>query len=464
MENSRRVSPAALPAGTVVGSWCVVSQRGRGSYGAVYRAEKVGDVGAGPFALKVALYPWDPRFEREGELLSRIHHPHVPGLHERGWWTGPGGQSFPYLVMDWIEGVQLYEWASRHRLTSRQALRLLAQVARALEATHGPGVDGVHRDVKGENVLVREDAHAVLTDFGSGLFRGASTITRQQPPPGTPQYQSPESLRFQFEHLRQPSARYEARPADDVYALGLTAYRLVTGRYPPATVELEETEEGNRLIHLPLEPPEKWVTLSPELAALIRRMLANEPAARGTAGEVAQAAERAAKRRGRAADRPIALLQGSVPSEGLPWLERLRSARTWRKALLAAAAGALVVGGLWGTAQREEERPQEVAQVAQEEGKEDGGTTGLVEATLESRVGEVAEEPGRVVVGVEVPSEPVPGQRLRPCKKPDTEINGGCWKRLADEVPPCADNSYEWENRCYSPSMAPAQPATSDPP
>jgi serine/threonine protein kinase len=236
----------------------------------------------------------------------------VPRLQDRGWWTLAGGVLFPYLVMEWIEGVTLYAWAAQRPLTSRQALRLLAQVARALEATHG--VEGVHRDVKGANVLVREDGSAVLTDFGSGNFRGAPTLTHLEPPPSTPQYRSPELLHFQWMHLRQPMARYEATPADDVYALGVTAYRLVTGKYPPPTVEVVETEEGDQFVHLALLSPETWVNLCPELGALIRQMLAAEPSARGSAAEVAQALEDAAKSAGPEADRPITSLPSRLPS------------------------------------------------------------------------------------------------------------------------------------------------------
>jgi len=152
--------PEALPAGTVLGSWQVDGWAGYGAYGVVYRARKVGQTETHPVALKLARYPNDLRFRREAELLSRIHHPGVPCLLGTGTWKANSrGDSHPYVVMPWVEGIRLYDWAERHPLTFRQALRLLAQVARALEATHA--IQGLHRDVKGDNILVSPDGTTV---------------------------------------------------------------------------------------------------------------------------------------------------------------------------------------------------------------------------------------------------------------------------------------------------------------
>ena len=83
-------------------------------------------------------------------------------------------------------------------------------------------------------MLVRvSDGQAGLIDFGAGNIRGAPTLTAPPLPPGTPAYRSPEAIRFQWDYRSHPTARYEAQPADDVYALGVTAYQLVTGTYPP---------------------------------------------------------------------------------------------------------------------------------------------------------------------------------------------------------------------------------------
>src|SRR5690606_14053112 len=123
----------------------------------------------------------------------------------------------PFLVMQLLEGTPLYEWAARRNPSEAQVLRVLAQVARGLEAIH-----------------------AVGGDLGAGYFRGAATLTSKLLPPGTPVYRSPEALAFVHAFRRHPTAHYPASTCDDLFALGVTAYRLVTDVYPP-TPFLEES-------------------------------------------------------------------------------------------------------------------------------------------------------------------------------------------------------------------------------
>ena len=223
---SQEVNPLSLPLGMRMGPWRVTGYRGRGSYGTLYRAERVGHEAQGPFALKLAVYPRDPRFEHEAQLLSRIHSPHVPGLIAQGVWEHPSGV-YPYLVMQWLDGEPLYEWADRRNPSEDQVLRVLAQVTQALEATHAVG--GLHRDVKGSNVLVRgTDTWAFLTDFGAGHFRGAATLTSKLLPPGTPAYRSPEAHAFVQAFRRHPTAHYPASTCDDLFAMGAVSYTHLT--------------------------------------------------------------------------------------------------------------------------------------------------------------------------------------------------------------------------------------------
>jgi hypothetical protein len=332
------LAPAALPPGTEIGSWRVLERRGRGNYGAVYRVEDRHHPDTGSFALKLATHPLDPRFEREGEMLSRIHHPGVPRLIGQGLWAHPAGP-FPFLVMEWVEGQPLYDWGRERRPTSRQVLQALAQVARALEATHAQGA--VHRDVKGDNVLVRaSDGHAILTDFGAGYIRGAPTLTAPPLPPGTPPYRSPQAIRFQWDYRSHPTARYESQPADDVFALGVTAYQLVTGTYPPPP--RVDTPAGGTGAVTPLLPPRLHnPAVCGELDALILRMLAEHPEQRlggpGVAA-VARALEEAAATAGPRADLPLSNHVAPGPHAATPRvdMERIVHAAAWDHAREAA--------------------------------------------------------------------------------------------------------------------------------
>ncbi|HZI05643.1 MAG TPA: protein kinase, partial [Archangium sp.] len=175
----------------------MVAWHGQGAYGAVYRAVRVGQEQEGPVALKLSVYPWDMRFAREGELLSRLSLPGIPRLLGRGVLRFPDGAEHLWLAMEWVEGVPLYAWAKQRCASYPQVCRVLAQLARTLEALHAAGV--VHRDVKGDNVLVRlSDSFPVLIDLGSGHFQGAARLTWQAPPPGTAEYQSPQAGRFEI--------------------------------------------------------------------------------------------------------------------------------------------------------------------------------------------------------------------------------------------------------------------------
>ncbi len=458
-------SPTTPPAPldeTIVGRWRVLQRVGSGNNGITYRVCLAERPGEGVYALKMARESRDPRFEREAELLSRLAHPNVPGLIERGVWKAPWNSEYPYLVMQWVEGEPLYAWAARRGLTSRQVLRVLAQVARALEAIH---VLGVHRDVKGDNVLVTPEGHAVLVDFGCCTYEGARPLTETPVPPGTRPYRSPQCLRFQHRFRDDFEARYYYRPEDDVYALGVTAYFLVTGSYPPPGTD-------PRML-----PPSELATVAPELEALILRMLSEEPEARGTAGELAEALEQAAEQARPEADERV------VPSPSRSRVLATRAARPvptrWHLARQAlrrhskrlAAAGALAAGVL--SLDLEEEPEPLAASEAAEAVEEDAGAAeravGLADGGVDGVLVAAEAQPSYRVPGVDVaapvPERPEPGQKKPPCKPSDRAINGGCWIRQTTRRPPC-EESYEHDGKCYLPVIprGTRQPPTSGEP
>ena len=284
--------PDLLPVGTQVGPFRVVDWAGQGVHGAVYRAVRIGQEHLPPVALKVALVPEDPRFERERELLSRSHHPHIPRLVEHGHWVSPSGARHPFLAMEWVDGVPLYDWARMFRPSAAQQLRLLSQVALTLQYLHAQGA--LHRDLKGGNVLVRRcDSRLFVTDFGSGIYPDAATLTPQQLPPGTPAYRSPEAWLFTLQ-FRHTSERYQAGPADDVFALGVTACVLATGEYPEMGEPRKDEQGLWRMDSLVLPRALFSAQVPPPLRELILRMLSIRPEQRGTAAQLAPALEQAA--------------------------------------------------------------------------------------------------------------------------------------------------------------------------
>ncbi|MBN1208211.1 MAG: protein kinase [Myxococcaceae bacterium] len=449
--------PCCLPPGTQVGDWRVLDCHGHGAYGAVHRALQVGQEHAGPVALKLALYPWDPRFMREVALLSLVQHPGVPRLRGHGFWRHPAGTTHPYIVMDWVDGTPLYDWAREHSPTSRQLLQLLAQLARALQATHA--ASAVHRDVKGENILVRRsDGSAVLMDFGAGHYQGAARLTWQSPPPGTPAYRSPEAGLFWIRSVRDPNACYPASPADDVFALGVTAYRLVTGEYPPLA-EPQEDETGTWHMEAPhLRAPRALnPRVDPLLSALTLRMLSLAPEARGTAGALAEALEAAARRRGPELDQP--LRDGQPPRA--PVRPRTR-VMAWVSASAVAMLGALWL--LWsrlGVEPRPEDAPTK-EQVALEVEAPDAGTSAVGEAAPTTFPAPVQPPSERKAITQDTPPKPFPGQR-RPNEKGQCAgsdqvlINGSCWLELrTKDAASCEQGGYVFfKGRCFAPAFPP---------
>jgi serine/threonine protein kinase len=445
------MSLISLPRGTQVGAWRVLGFRGRGMYGTVYAAERADGERTGPAAIKLAIYPADPRFEREAELLARIRHPSVPRLIDAGLWRAPSGCSHPFVVMECVEGVPLYTWAERCNPSSRQVLALLAQAAGALQATHE--VSSVHRDVKGDNMLVRaSDDRLFLTDFGTGYFAGAARLTPMPMLPGTPAYRSPEMWQYLQHAGPDASAPLMARPSDDVFALGVTAYRLVTGTYPPFTDP--DTPEGQ--CWLPggsgITPPRQLnPRVDAQLNALILRMLSPRPEERGTAGELAEAMERGVAHAGPLADTPLFDRVGTV---------RREKARSWLPWL--AAAMAL---GLWP------EKPGGMrtrATFTADGGgsNAEGDAVSLGESAVSS-----SDAPAKApqdAIAQELPKQPRPGQ-LRPdakgqCRKDTVAINGGCWRKLNLEPDECRGHDvYLYQGGCYFPIPASQPQPTSEP-
>jgi hypothetical protein len=414
----------------------VKAWQGQGGYGAVYRAQPVGFRRSEAGALKVSLSAWNWRMTREVELLSRLSHPSIPRLLDRGGPREPSRDEYPFFVMEWVEGLPLYAWAEQHAPSCQQLCRVLAQLARALQALHA--ARAVHRDVKGANVLVRlSDWRAVLIDFGSCHFQGAERLTWQALPPVTLAYLSPQEKLVLIRAHHEPHSYYPPSPADDLYALGVTAYRLVMGQYPP-DIEARQDEQGNWQARGPDLRPllESNPHVEPPLREVIIRLLSDAPEARGTAEQVAEALEAAA---GGA--------QG--PSPAMP-PER---ARAWKPWLALAAAGVCAVW-LWGS---------QWVPWASDAQAPDAGTVAVGDTLSTEPQSATPSSEEEKPLAQQPPPEPRPWQ-ARPdekgrCPGPEqVTIHGGCWL----ELPPrrsakeCTESGYvPIKGRCYLPVPAP---------
>ncbi len=226
------VAAGALAAGPAlperIGRYRILSLLGEGGMGSVYAAEQ--DTPRRTVALKLMhaglLTPsMLRRFEFEAEVLARLAHPGIAHVYEAGT-AEIGGATVPFFAMELVQGVPITRFADERRLDLRERLELVARVADAVEFAHHSGV--IHRDLKPQNILVDAGGQPRVLDFGVARAaqeaeRSATQRTQSGLLIGTLSYMSPEQ------------AGGDPRALDtraDVYALGVIAYELVTGRLP----------------------------------------------------------------------------------------------------------------------------------------------------------------------------------------------------------------------------------------
>lgn len=236
---------------------------GQGGMAQVYLAERESD------GLRLVLKVLDPalradatyvkRLEREYRLIASIRNEHVARVYDQDF-TG----EHPYIAMEFLSGGSL---ATRMHegLTSREALRIASQVARALDTVHAQGI--VHRDLKPQNILFRENGVPAIVDFGLARSLVADvTLTRHGQLLATPRYASPEQcLGKRADHR------------SDLYGLGVIFYEMLSGHRM-----FEGQAHGAAEIvylHVHSEIPR----LPPRLAGyqpILDRLLAKDPDAR----------------------------------------------------------------------------------------------------------------------------------------------------------------------------------------
>jgi serine/threonine protein kinase/tetratricopeptide (TPR) repeat protein len=266
--------PEIIPGRTTLGAYNVLEKLGSGGMGTIYLAK---DARLGRrVALKIlpAHFARDEefvrRFELEARAASSLNHPNIITVHEIG-----EAEGRRFIVTELVEGRTLREAMCGGPMPLRDALDFCAQVAGALAKAHAAGI--VHRDVKPENVMVDEDGHVKVLDFGiAKRLQHAAAIDTEAPTSaqhvntaagvvlGTSTYMSPEQLR---------GMDLDART--DIWSLGVVLYEALTGRPP-----FEASNYGDLVVSIlhgePTPPSDLRDDVPEALEELLRRALAKE--------------------------------------------------------------------------------------------------------------------------------------------------------------------------------------------
>jgi serine/threonine protein kinase len=250
------------------------------------------------------------RFTREARLLARLTHPNIVAIHDFGQANG-----FFYLLMEFVDGVNLRQAMKVGRFTPAQALSIVPKICEALQFAHNEGI--LHRDVKPENILLDTKGRVKIADFGiaklvgadvppfgvpplggpdrlkPGLQTAPANLTETGKALGTPQYMAPE----QIEHPQDVDQRA------DIYSLGVVFYEMLTGELPLGR----------------FAPPSEKSTVDPRVDEVVLHTLEKERERRTkTAGEVKTQVETIASSASvpRAAARPVAV--AAAPTQPKP--------------------------------------------------------------------------------------------------------------------------------------------------
>ena len=196
------------------------------------------------------------RFIKEGKTIAKFNHPHIVGVYDVG-----VADQHHYIAMEHVSGGDLKrKLKSQGAFDPEEALEILKFVGSALGYAHKQGF--IHRDVKSENILFREDGSAVLTDFGIAKAADSATkMTGTGMSIGTPHYMSPEQARGK-----------EVDGRSDIYSLGIVLYEMLTGRVP---YEADDSVAIG-IMHVSKPVPTLPEDLS-EYDPLLKKMLAKDP-------------------------------------------------------------------------------------------------------------------------------------------------------------------------------------------
>jgi serine/threonine-protein kinase len=243
--------------GQHAGPYLLTHVLGRGGSSVVFRATRSLGEFEQTVALKLlqsGLYSQESRrrFRQEQSILMQLSHPNIAPLIDAGL-TDAG---VPYIAMEEVRGRDLVTYANAEALDRTRRLRLLVEVCRAIDAAHRALI--VHRDIKPSNVLVTDDGHVKVLDFGIAKpVSEDTTQTATQHIALTPDYAAPEQF---SSGLVTTSA--------DVYALGILAGELLVGARLAPDAELRAADASIKV---------RWHSLDRDLVNILRKATAPEP-------------------------------------------------------------------------------------------------------------------------------------------------------------------------------------------
>jgi hypothetical protein len=251
------------PGVIVAGDFRIDDVLGDGGMGVVYQATQVSlDRTVALKLITTALsqdFAFRERFRQEGRVQAKIEHPHIIDVYAAG-----ESEYGLFLAMRLVHGPSLNELVGTPALTVHRTVRLLSQIASALDAAHGVGL--VHRDIKPHNILIdqRRD-HSYLADFGVTKARGTPGMTQVGQRVGTLTYMAPEQFRGQ-----------SATELSDVYSFGAVVYECLVGTVPYPM----PTEASLITAHLTEPVPrvsEHCPDLPPTVDTMIAKAMAKDP-------------------------------------------------------------------------------------------------------------------------------------------------------------------------------------------
>ena len=388
----RDAAPPVLVAGALVGPYRLLREIGQGGMASVWRAARADGLLDRQVALKLPHQSWGSdsfaeRMARERNILASLTHPNIARLYD----AGLGADGRPYIALEYVDGQPIDTYVQAHRLSVRDCVGLVSQVARAVAHAHAHRV--VHRDLKPSNILVDAQGQVHLLDFGiarlidpqagvgidvaSGLANRVTSGVASDVPSGvardvpsdvpgdvpgdvpsdvpsdgpgdapsdapsltqafgaalTPDYASPEQLRGEV-----------LGTASDIYSLGIVAFELFAGARPyrlprgvgPAALADALHAAPERRASL-LADPTRRDALRGDLDAVLAKALARAPAQRyATADALADDLAR------HLAGEPVLARAPAFGYRASRWLARHKT-----EAAIAGAVGVALLGGAY---------------------------------------------------------------------------------------------------------------------